>query len=126
MHPRDVKSPVNRTRNHRPLFVSPDSFPDDSWSVCEMEQYDAAADKWSLVVGMRWDGDRDNVADKGFPNSSGQGVWFIAPREIEQIIRANLHVLEMKAELAKARARAKKAKKKAKAAQQLQPQTQAA
>jgi hypothetical protein len=96
MHPRDVKSPVSRTRNHRKLFMSPKTWTeDDPWSLCEVECFDASTDKWDLRVGIRWDGDRSSIADKGFPNSSGQAVWFVLPRPIERIVRAAIGTLEL-------------------------------
>lgn len=82
MRPEDVKSPVSRTRNHVVLFQTPDS-DDECWSIAEAEVAEIDdLDVWRKTIGIRWDGDRDDIESKGFPNSSGQGVWFWLPTQV--------------------------------------------
>lgn len=82
MRPEDVTSPVSRTRNHAVLFQTPDD-DDESWSIVEAEVSEIEEpDVWQRSIGIRWDGDRDDPSSKGFPNSSGKGVWFWIPTKL--------------------------------------------
>ena len=82
MRPEDVISPVARTRNHVVLFQTPDD-DDECWSIVEAEVSEIdEPDVWRKLIGVRWDGDRDDPDSKGFPNSSGKGVWFWVPTQV--------------------------------------------
>ncbi|MEO1958615.1 MAG: hypothetical protein ABGX23_03590 [Nautiliaceae bacterium] len=37
-------------------------------------------------IGMRWDGDKENDNDKGYPTSRGYPVWFFVPKDLEEDI----------------------------------------
>lgn len=82
MRPEEVTSPVARTRNHVVLFQTPDDA-GECWSIVEAEVAEPdEPDVWRKSIGMRWDGDRDDPNSKGFPNSSGKGVWFWLPSDL--------------------------------------------
>jgi hypothetical protein len=82
MRAKDVTSPIYRTRNHNVLFESPTSW-DEEWSIVEAEvTEDPEEGEWVRSLGIRWDGDRDDPDSKGFPNSSGKGVWFWIPQNL--------------------------------------------
>lgn len=82
MRPEEVTSPVSRTRNHVVLFQTPDEA-NEPWSIVEAEVAEIDdPDVWRKSIGIRWDGDRDDPGSKGFPNSSGKGVWFWLPKMV--------------------------------------------
>lgn len=80
MRAREVVSPISRTRNHNVLFESPPSW-GEQWSLVEAETTEDGED-WEKSLGIRWDGDRRDSSSKGFPSSSGHGVWFWLPADI--------------------------------------------
>lgn len=72
MRPEDVRAPKDRIRNPRVIYTNPD----EAWSIAEMEWRDTDTDRWSLRVGMRWDG---REGELGNPQSSGHPTWFLLP-----------------------------------------------
>ncbi len=57
MHPKHVKSPMYRTRNHKQMFMSPEEW-EENFSVVEADVLDPNTDTWARSLGIRWDGDR--------------------------------------------------------------------
>lgn len=80
MRAREVLSPISRTRNHVVVFESPTAW-DEQWSLVEAEVTDDG-EYWDKRLGIRWDGDRRDSNSKGFPSSSGHGVWFWLPTDV--------------------------------------------
>ncbi|HZG08050.1 MAG TPA: hypothetical protein VEZ70_03620 [Allosphingosinicella sp.] len=80
MKAKDVISPIHRTRNHVVLFESPSEW-NEEWSIVEAETTEDGED-WNRSLGIRWDGDREDPASKGFPSSSGKAVWFWIPSDL--------------------------------------------
>ena len=114
MHPKHVKSPVQRTRNHTPMFLSPGEW-DENFSIVEADVLNEETDTWERKIGIRWDGDRTSRSDLGFPSTSGNSVWFWLPRHLEHIVRASLWQLEFQKDQAiqKTKRAEERAKKKA-------------
>jgi hypothetical protein len=112
MHPKHVKSPVQRTRNHTPIFHSPEEW-EENFSIVEADVLDVDTDTWKRNLGIRWDGDRTDKKDLGFPSTSGNAVWFWLPRHLENIVRANIFQLEFQKDqtIQKAKRAAERAKK---------------
>jgi hypothetical protein len=55
-----------------------------SWSLAEGQW--KTHDGWVEALGLRWNG--EDGRRKGHPMSTGNPIWLIVPRELEQAIRA--------------------------------------
>ena len=72
MLPDLVRSPKERIRELRVIYTNRE----ERWSIAEIDWYHRNDDEWRWRVGIRWDGEEDEL---GNPQSSGHPTWFILP-----------------------------------------------
>lgn len=83
MRAEDVHSPRDRIRDLQVIYTNRN----EGWSIAEMEWRHEDSGEWRWRVGMRWDGEDDEL---GNPRSSGHPTWFLVPEgEIADMISAH-------------------------------------
>jgi hypothetical protein len=89
-HPANVKSPKNAVGHLRVLYDGGEQNASvsawDGWSVAELEWHEQP------VLACRWNGSdaTNDLSPIGYPQASGQPLWFILPKPLEDAIRRSL------------------------------------
>jgi hypothetical protein len=68
----------------------------EGWSVAELEWHEEP------VLGVRWNGSTKNpaVSAIGNPQSRGLATWFVLPKPLEDVVRAQLKNAPLRTEAA--------------------------
>jgi hypothetical protein len=90
MDPRDATSPIDRSRHHNVIYISPNG----EWSICEMQWRETKRDAWFDTFGIRYNGDLNNPSSLGVPNAHAKGMWFRLPNEMLPLVRAFVEMQE--------------------------------
>ena len=94
MHPSLVKSPANRIRNAGRWYIDPNGW----WAVREMEWLEEESGTWNAAIGCRWNGDLNDPASIGHPNSFNNATWFMLPEPFSEMARALIEAAGQDAE----------------------------
>jgi hypothetical protein len=88
--PAQVKSPKGAVSHLRVLYDGGEQRDGaggwEGWSVAELEWFEEP------VLACRWNGSivGEDISAKGYPQASGQPLWFILPKPLQDAIKAQL------------------------------------